>query len=186
MPRNRRDDDNDDDSGEHDRPAKPRRRDDDDSGEHDRPAKSRRRDDDESGEHEKPKKKGGLPGWALALIIVGAVLLVCGGTVGAAIYAMYSLAQSAVAAASGVQQQVDAMPTAKKKKYTREEFRTMLIGKTKAEVLELVGKPYRTEEPGSGNYWTYADITYDPINGKTDSLAWVRFNAFDKVAKVDY
>lgn len=105
MPRNRRDDDNDDDSGEHDRPAKPRRRDDDDSGERARPAKSRRRDDDDSGEHEKPKKKGGLPGWALALIIVGAVLFVCGGVAGVISYFVYSIGKGIADVASSIQKE---------------------------------------------------------------------------------
>jgi hypothetical protein len=36
--------------------------------------------DDDSGEYRRPaRKRGGLPGWAWALIVVGAVLLVCGG-----------------------------------------------------------------------------------------------------------
>jgi len=39
-----------------------------------------RDDDDDSGEHQKPRKKG-MPTWAILLIALGAVVLVCGGGV---------------------------------------------------------------------------------------------------------
>src|SRR5579863_2039057 len=47
-----------------------------------------------------------------------------------------------------------------KKIYLRDEFRKLIMGKTKEEVINLLGKPDRTDEENSfGTYWYYHEIT---------------------------
>lgn len=114
---------------------------------------------------------------ALWLILagVGGILLLCGGVTAFGVYMLYGVGKA-------VQ---EARPT-HAKRFTRDEFREMLMEKTKEEVIAAVGRPEYTTEPGSGHYWRYGNITYDPVSGKTDASAYVRFNSFNKVAAVDY
>lgn len=134
---------------------------------------SRRYRDDDSGEYDRPRSRGNRTALIVVLSVIGVLFVGCSGAT--ALY--YYVAATAVRA----------RPTEPAKKtWTRQEFRDMLMGKTKEEVLSLAGKPYETVEPGEGNYWMYDGITIDPINGKTDSLTWVRFNSFDVVAAVDF
>lgn len=74
---------------------------------------------------------------------------------------------------------------AEKQTYARDEFAALILGKTKAELLELFGKPYRTEGSAPDDGWTYEEITFDPINSKLDSLTWIRFSN-GKVVGIDY
>ncbi len=68
------------------------------------------------------------------------------------------------------------------KKPTRDEFRKLVMGKTKDEVAAAVGKPKRTnDDPDS---WVYEDVTIDPVSGKVDSLIWVYFEQ-GRVSKVN-
>jgi outer membrane protein assembly factor BamE (lipoprotein component of BamABCDE complex) len=62
------------------------------------------------------------------------------------------------------------------KVYTREQFRALIIGKTREEVIKAVGKPERTQEvSGYGEYWFYRNLTKDPITDKLDFSAQVVF-----------
>lgn len=73
-----------------------------------------------------------------------------------------------------------------KKTYTREEFRKLVVGKTKDEVLAVLGKPFSTREPESGNSWTYHDLTVDSVSGKPDYSAWLYFDRNDRVDHVGF
>lgn len=62
-----------------------------------------------------------------------------------------------------------------KPKYTRDEFRNLIVGKTQKEILEILGKPPNsTQDYGDDVNWYYYNTTYDPITG-TSSGAQVRF-----------
>lgn len=59
------------------------------------------------------------------------------------------------------------------KKYTRKEFKQMLIGKSEADVVRLIGKPDSTHDQGPRTFWYYPSLTYDPISGKDDDKSMV-------------
>jgi outer membrane protein assembly factor BamE (lipoprotein component of BamABCDE complex) len=62
------------------------------------------------------------------------------------------------------------------KKPTREEFRKLVMGKTKDEVLATVGKPEFTGSHNSNReFWHYSDLVVDPVNGKRDWRTTVNF-----------
>jgi hypothetical protein len=51
--------------------------------------------------------------------------------------------------------------------YSREELRTMVMGKTAEEVIALIGKPEKTSESEPGSMMMqYGDIAIDPGTGK--------------------
>jgi hypothetical protein len=59
-----------------------------------------------------------------------------------------------------------------KKTYPRDEFHKLVVGKTKDEILKLLGKPENTSDSTYiSPYWTYHKITVDPVTDKVD--AWV-------------
>lgn len=65
-----------------------------------------------------------------------------------------------------------------KKVYEREELRNLLIGRTKEEVVMLLGNPDRTEDTGKNSIdadWTYYDVTFDKASGNKDSITSVNF-----------
>lgn len=65
----------------------------------------------------------------------------------------------------------------KKKPPSREDFKKAVMGKTKAEVLELLGKPESTSGvPDSSDSWVYPRATYDPVADKPDARALVIFS----------
>lgn len=72
-----------------------------------------------------------------------------------------------------------------KKTWTRDEFEKSLVGKTKDEVTDLVGKPARTSSKNANGeeFWSYDDFTVDPATGKTDRISDVHFKD-DKVVRV--
>lgn len=62
------------------------------------------------------------------------------------------------------------------KLYTRDEFRTLLMGKTADEVLQAIGKPNSTADtPDRDPMWYYRNITYDPLTKNTDTSTYVYF-----------
>lgn len=134
----------------------------------------RHRDDDD-----RPiRRKNVFPLWALVLSIVAPVLLLC---VGGGIGTVWLFGQAKEASERDAESR-----RINEKVYTRDEFRAMLLGKKKGEVIALVGRPYETKEPGSGNYWIYQNRTYDPISRRNDFLSWVRFDDDDFVDEVDF
>ncbi len=71
----------------------------------------------------------------------------------------------------------------KKREWTRDEFKAMLMGKTEAEVLKLVGKPGKTSDV-FGKSWTYYGATRDTVTNKKDFSSMLMFQG-GKVASVD-
>lgn len=65
------------------------------------------------------------------------------------------------------------------KVYTREEFRNLVWGKTKYEVVKAVGKADKTEDRPIGNeylpVWSYYRITQDPFAKNPDSVVEITF-----------
>jgi hypothetical protein len=75
-------------------------------------------------------------------------------------------------------QEVKAAPTTTaeaKKVYTREEFKSLVMGKTADGVLKAVGKPDSTLEFGDEPSWYYKRVTTDPVSGKVDYSAQLIF-----------
>lgn len=62
-------------------------------------------------------------------------------------------------------------------KFTRNEFKEKVLNKTPDEVIQIIGHPYETNEHGRTVTWTYKNLTYDTITGKTDSRTTVLFFA---------
>jgi hypothetical protein len=51
--------------------------------------------------------------------------------------------------------------------YSRDELRTMVMGKTMEEVIALIGRPEKTTEPDTGMMMMqYSDLAIDPGTGK--------------------
>ncbi len=71
------------------------------------------------------------------------------------------------------------IPSQKPKPIPQDDFRSAVLGKTKSEVIQAVGRPDSTSDLGEilGNnfsYWDYDDKTLDAASGKISS-ATVRF-----------
>lgn len=76
-------------------------------------------------------------------------------------------------------------PAAVKKTYERGELEKMLKGKTEAEVIELIGKPDRTQKSGANSTWIYDGISKDNVTGKVDSKVLVEIEA-GKVDRIHF
>ncbi len=73
----------------------------------------------------------------------------------------------------------------KPKPPTREQLKAKLIGKTKAEVIELLGKPHKTEPHWrGGDEWLFREVSFDPVSDKVDSLTFVYFLDGERVAEI--
>jgi hypothetical protein len=72
-----------------------------------------------------------------------------------------------------------------RKSYPRSELKRLVIGKSQAEVLQLLGRPDHTFEHAGGVDWTYLGISYDPIAREEPSLARLNFQA-GRVVSVDF
>jgi outer membrane protein assembly factor BamE (lipoprotein component of BamABCDE complex) len=117
---------------------------------------------------EPPKRKPNAALWLVLAVCVA--ISVCG--------------VAGTLAAWGLLNAKQGVPTGAKQ-YTREEFRAMLVGKSKEDVLKLAGKPDVTQDGGRTEYWYYNGRTADPITGKTDVRAQVVIND-GSVSKVNY
>src|SRR5262249_29600779 len=69
----------------------------------------------------------------------------------------------------------------------REDFKKLALRKTKAEVLEALGRPDSTEDLGDGNHksWTYRRRAHDPISGKVDRVTQLIFED-GKVVRINF
>jgi outer membrane protein assembly factor BamE (lipoprotein component of BamABCDE complex) len=69
--------------------------------------------------------------------------------------------------------------------WARDEFRKLVVGKTKEEVINSLGNPDRIS--GDGLRWTYRGRTYDPTATSNDISTTVRFGReTGKVIRVDF
>jgi outer membrane protein assembly factor BamE (lipoprotein component of BamABCDE complex) len=67
----------------------------------------------------------------------------------------------------------------------RDEFKSMILGKTEDEVLAVAGKPSTTSQADTVSYWHFAERTRDPLTGQADSNVQVVFKQ-GRVVAVNY
>lgn len=134
------------------------------------PRRDREYDDDEPSP---PPTKGGFPLWLILVLGgVGVCVLMCGG-VGALAYVMYKrdvvrrevLVEREMMMAEREHAEAEARRDEMRRelwpdralddRFSREEFRTSVAGRTEAEVETAVGKPDSTEERGGDLCWVY-------------------------------
>jgi outer membrane protein assembly factor BamE (lipoprotein component of BamABCDE complex) len=104
----------------------------------------------------------------VVLAIWGGLVLLCG--LGGALFAV---AMFLFSTGPGGSTPVPANQVSARKTWPRDEFRKLLLGKTRDEVLETIGKPYQTENSGDVVNLYYRNVTVDPITGKVDDHAQV-------------
>jgi len=69
----------------------------------------------------------------------------------------------------------------KNQRYTFEELRASYVGKHRADILRAFGAPSNTYDAGERVAWTYRNLAYDPILGRSKNVRiW-----FDKYGFVD-
>lgn len=71
------------------------------------------------------------------------------------------------------------------KVWTRDEFKALVMGKTKDELLELVGNPDDTGEFRKQAYWHYYQRTQDPVAKNVDPGVMVYFDG-NVVVEVEF
>ena len=77
----------------------------------------------------------------------------------------------------------------KKKVYTRAEFKNLVVGRSKEQIKQLLGKPEKTTELNSVEYnlvWHYKNVTKDPDAEKIDPDANILFDVQGIAVSVDY
>jgi hypothetical protein len=77
----------------------------------------------------------------------------------------------------------------KTKRYTRAAFKALVVGKSKAQVKQILGKPARTTELNSVEYsviWHYKNLTRDPDAEQDDPEANILFDDRGFVVSVDF
>jgi outer membrane protein assembly factor BamE (lipoprotein component of BamABCDE complex) len=62
-----------------------------------------------------------------------------------------------------------------KPKYSRDELKNQVQGKTSDKIIEILGRPARTQEDGNSQWWYYHNLTYDKITGKADDDVQIVF-----------
>lgn len=68
----------------------------------------------------------------------------------------------------------------------RDAFKATIIGRTKDEVLELIGRPEKTSVPFSSEAWDYKGVSRDPIADRVDRTTTVWFNQAGTVERITY
>lgn len=71
------------------------------------------------------------------------------------------------------------------KKYSRDEFKRLVVGKTTDEVIKLIGRPQRTADLGQFEAWSYPGLTTDPISGRDDESTSLNVTK-GRVSSVDF
>jgi hypothetical protein len=70
----------------------------------------------------------------------------------------------------------DRQPPANVRRFTRDEFRAAVMGRTPNEVIAAVGRPQSTGDGADGEQsWYYGDATVDPVTGNPDRFTFVVF-----------
>jgi hypothetical protein len=101
------------------------------------------------------------------LVICGVLVLVAGG---AAVFVLVMDDASEPVATIGTPRAgFDAVADARPRwRYTREEFRALVLGETRAEVAAAVGNEKHGVQPGPSEVWHFAGLTVNPETGKPD------------------
>lgn len=133
------------------------------------------------------RKKGGIPVWAIALVVAVPLLFItagCGGYL--LLWRAKVNKELTVDSQAGGPGAVQAEEQKKANAIPRREFELMLENKRQAKILELVGKPERTEKSGLMTRWYYKDRTLDPVTGKVDAVTVVEFFNQDRPTNFSY
>jgi hypothetical protein len=148
------------------------------------------REDERDGEPRQDTGGGGNTNiLVVVLVLAGALVVACGGGLVAfrflAVRAEREQAEAArdafVARVEAEQVKAEvARPTTAR---TRDEWRTLLVGKTMDEVLKEAGKPDRTDDDGD---WVYYSRSVDPVSGNLDQTMWVIFDKLGRVERVKF
>ena len=69
--------------------------------------------------------------------------------------------------------------------YSRPEFSRRVLGKSEAEVIEVVGRPDETSEDDDARYWHFKKRTLDPVTQEKDTDVQVVIKD-GKVADINY
>jgi hypothetical protein len=119
--------------------------------------------------------------WLWILLAVVGVVVVCGGGIAFGLTGWLSARQKAAdelakaeaerATERGARPAESPRPPA----FTREEFETLVMGKTPDEVAAAAGEPTFKIRGGGALTWTYWGRTADPATGKADPQTVVRF-----------
>src|SRR5262249_9580619 len=126
------------------------------------------------------RRKNTNPALVIGLVLGGllVVLVICAGLSMLVFWAAPSPAppQKAAAVDTGATKQV----------YTREAFGTVVVGKTKDEVLKLLGQLESTIGGAGSENWRYLHVTTDPATGKADGSTTLWFDAHDRVERISF
>lgn len=76
--------------------------------------------------------------------------------------------------------------TSAKKVWDREDLKKAVIGKTTEEVKAVLGVPDKTSEADNAKYWTYFEVSRDPVTGKTDKSTTLFFSNGRTVSSVAF
>jgi hypothetical protein len=129
-----------------------------------------------------PTKTGPRFGWTVALLVIAGVLVL----VAAGAAAKVLIEDAAVPVEEfgnpGAGGDADARP---RRMYTRQEFRDLVIGKTRAEVAAALGGQHHGVEAGPPEVWHYLSVTVGGETGRPDFEAGVVFEA-DKATDVRF
>jgi hypothetical protein len=120
--------------------------------------------------------------------IVGGLFVLCGGAVGVIVLTarLGGEPSQPPRATSGLIQPEGGRVGDRDKKYTREEFKKLAIGKTPDQLIATLGRPTSTEDyrDGSPRRWYYYGRALNPATGEY-SGAWIDF-ADGKAIDVDW
>jgi hypothetical protein len=131
--------------------------------------RERYEDDDDSRFDEPKRKKGGYGPLLIVGGVIGSIVLLGGLCIG---WGFVSNAAKKVKenemAKNG---QVVGVTKGQERKFTREEWKTMLIGKTPEEVIAAVGRPNRTREytDETPHEWGYYNKVFNPVTAKYET-----------------
>ena len=69
---------------------------------------------------------------------------------------------------------------------TRNEVREAINGKSKEQVLKILGKPEQTQDLGIMEMWYYSGISYDPYAEVYDNMVQISFDQFGIVNMINF
>jgi len=74
---------------------------------------------------------------------------------------------------------------AKPARMSRDQAKSVLLGRTKAEVISAIGRPKSTASASFGDVWFYNGISFDEAAGTVDRGATIAFTP-DRVGQIDF
>jgi outer membrane protein assembly factor BamE (lipoprotein component of BamABCDE complex) len=130
-----------------------------------------------------PSRKKSNTGLIVGLVVGGLVLMLL---VVAGVFALLVIPSGNRRPANPPAAQSKAADTeVAKRVYDRPEFEKLVKGKNKSQILNLLGKPEKTDVGESGT-WYYDRITREPVTGKVDESTRIWFNQEGFVTEARY